>query len=81
VRAYLVSGDPRNAETALGAIRPLLDTSSDLVAETSDGIVLEESPSEPPSHILNGWIYALWGLWEVEVALKEPRAGQMLLRA
>jgi hypothetical protein len=78
VRAYLLSGDPRNAETALGAIRPLLDTSSDLVAETSDGIVLEESPSEPPSHILNGWIYALWGLWEVEVALKEPRAGQML---
>jgi hypothetical protein len=78
VRAYSLSGDPRHAEVALAAIRPLLNIHSDLVAATSDGPVLEESPSQPPSHILNGWIYALWGLWEVNVALEESLAGDML---
>jgi heparosan-N-sulfate-glucuronate 5-epimerase len=78
VRAYLLGGEPRHAEVALAAIRPLLDARSDLVVRTPDGPVLEESPSRPPSHILNGWIYALWGLWEVETALKESLAGDML---
>jgi heparosan-N-sulfate-glucuronate 5-epimerase len=78
VRAYSLSGDPRHAEVALAAIRPLLDIRSDLVAETADGPVPEESPSQPPSHILNGWIYALWGLWEVDVALRESVARDML---
>jgi heparosan-N-sulfate-glucuronate 5-epimerase len=78
VRAYSLSGDPRHAEVALAAIRPLLDVRSDLVATTADGPVPEESPSQPPSHILNGWIYALWGLWEVQIALRESLAGDML---
>jgi heparosan-N-sulfate-glucuronate 5-epimerase len=78
VRAYALHGEARHAEAALGAIRPLLDPSSDLVAETADGPVLEEAPSEPPSQILNGWIYALWGLWEVDVSLGNASARAML---
>ena len=78
VRAYSLSGDLRHADIALAAIRPLLDTQSDLVATTFDGPVLEESPSQPPSHVLNGWIYALWGLWEVHIALEESLARDML---
>jgi heparosan-N-sulfate-glucuronate 5-epimerase len=78
VRAYSLTADPRHAEVALAAIRPLLDVRSDLVSVTADGPVPEESPSQPPSHILNGWIYALWGLREVQLALGEPLAGDML---
>ena len=70
VRAYVRRGDPRHAELALAAVRPLLGE-SDLVAVTAAGPVLEESPSTPPSHILNGWIYGLMGLWDVQLELAD----------
>jgi hypothetical protein len=70
VRAHLASGDDRFAELALRAIAPILPGStSGLLARTSDGPVPEEAPSGRPSLILNGWIYALWGLWDVAVGL------------
>jgi len=75
VRAYLAGGNARHAEVALAAVRPLVKGGdSDLVSVTSAGPVLEESPSNPPSHILNGWIYSLWGLWDVAVALGDEGA-------
>jgi hypothetical protein len=77
VRAHVALDESYYADRALAAIRPLLETSSEMVAETPDGPVLEEAPSEPPSHVLNGWIYALWGLHDVEVALGLKRAGEM----
>ena len=78
VRAYSITSEARQADDALGAIMPLLDESSDLVAETAAGSGSRESPSEPPSQILNGWIYALWGLWDVHLELGETRAREML---
>ena len=70
VRAHLLSGDERFAVAARKAIAPLLPAStSGLLAITADGVVPEEAPSDPPSLILNGWIYALWGLWDVAVGL------------
>jgi hypothetical protein len=67
VRAYIAVQDERYAEAAAAAVRPITsgrDTKG-LVTQTADGPILEECPSEPRSHILNGWIYALWGLWDV----------------
>ena len=77
VRAYTLSGDARDADLAQRAIRSLTDLDSDLVATTSAGPILEESPGEPTSHILNGWIYALWGLRDVELALGSAEAASM----
>ena len=74
VRAHLRSGDKQLADLARRAIDPLLDASSDLVTVTSAGMVLEEIPSRPPSHILNGWISALWGLRDVGEGLAYARA-------
>jgi heparosan-N-sulfate-glucuronate 5-epimerase len=75
-RAYLVTGGERFRRLALEAIRPLLATAStDLVTVTAGGPVLEEAPSDPPAHILNGWIFALWGLWDVAVGLRHDEAG------
>src|SRR4051794_19853725 len=57
VRAHLVAGDDRYAELAGRAIEPFLTPdSSSLVSQTDRGPLLEEAPSSPPSHILNGWM-------------------------
>jgi hypothetical protein len=75
VRAYLATEDGGWAEAALAAIRPLLGNgSAGLVCRTGAGPVLEEVPSEPPSHVLNGWIFGLWGLWDVATGLDDSEA-------
>jgi heparosan-N-sulfate-glucuronate 5-epimerase len=75
VRQFLRTGDERWADLGRGALRPLV-SESDLVSQTAAGPILEEAPSDPPSHILNGWIYALWGLWDASVALQDDDAAQ-----
>ena len=79
VRAHMRSGDERFAVAARKAIAPLLPTStSGLLVVTVDGVVPEEAPSDPPSLILNGWIYALWGLWDVAVGLGDSDCRRVL---
>jgi hypothetical protein len=77
VRAYVVTNDDRWAELARRAAAPLLSPrSSDLVTRSRVGPILEEVPSIPGSHILNGWISALWGVWDVRLGLGDARAGR-----
>jgi hypothetical protein len=47
------------------AVAPLLDPESALVAVTPDGPVLQEYPTTPPAHVLNGWITSLCGVYDV----------------
>jgi hypothetical protein len=76
VRAHALTREPELAEAARRAVAPLLPGSrSGLVAATREGPVPEEAPSKPPSLILNGWIYALWGLWDVARGLDDDVAG------
>lgn len=44
---------------------PLLDPGSGLVAATPEGPVLQEYPTDPPAHVLNGWIASLFGVYDV----------------
>jgi hypothetical protein len=75
VRAVALTADERYQRLGTEAIAPLLARSdTDLVTHTPDGPILEEAPSRPPSHILNGWIYALWGLFDVAVGLGDAAA-------
>ena len=77
VRAHLHTGDERWRGLALEAVGPLLATQeTDLVTFAAAGPILEEYPSEPRSHVLNGWIYALWGLRDVHVGLGDEAAGE-----
>jgi heparosan-N-sulfate-glucuronate 5-epimerase len=79
VRAHLLDGHDEDAELAVAAIQPLLRRDGwSVVADTERGPALEEGPSSPPSLILNGWIYALWGLRDVSVGLGHRDAGEML---
>lgn len=52
-------------EHARRSIQPLVDPAFGLVTQTDEGPVLQEYPSNPPAHVLNGWIWSLWGLHDV----------------
>lgn len=57
------AGESLLAEAAAAA-RPLLEE-SEILVETAEGPVLQEYPTSPPSHVLNGWIYGLFGLYDL----------------
>jgi hypothetical protein len=79
VRRYLLDGGAEHAEGARRAARPLLqDRPPTAVARLDAGAALEEAPSSPPSLILNGWIYSLWGLRDLAVGLHDSSAAAML---
>ena len=65
VRAAAEFGEAELARAAVRASRSLLDSGSGLVSQTDAGPVLQEYPTEVPSHVLNGWMFALWGLYDV----------------
>lgn len=65
VRSATALGRSDLFDLADRAVASLLDPESELVALTSDGPVLQEYPSFPPAHVLNGWITSLWGLRDV----------------
>ncbi|HEY8843912.1 MAG TPA: D-glucuronyl C5-epimerase family protein [Gaiellaceae bacterium] len=73
VRAAQATAEERYADAAVAAIAPLLEP-GELLAITDAGPILQEAPSSPPSHILNGWVQALWGLRDVAVGLDVPAA-------
>jgi hypothetical protein len=75
VRAHTLTAQDRYAELALNAVAPfLVDGGSDLVTHTRSGPVLQEAPSDPPSYVLNGWMSALWGVWDVQLGLGDTRS-------
>ena len=76
VRAFLLTGEERFAESAERsalAVEHFGDREG-LLARTSAGPIPQECPSDPPSHILNGWVYFVWGLSDVARALDSAAA-------
>jgi hypothetical protein len=71
VRAAEILERPELFELADRVIEPLLQLESPLVAVTPEGPVLEEYPTDPPAHVLNGWITSLFGLHDLA---QVPRA-------
>ena len=78
VRAFLLFRSSEYEVAARRAIEPLLERDERFVAMTPSGPILEEGGMRPPAHILNGWIFSLWGLWDVRIGLAEPRAESLL---
>jgi len=77
VRARLATGEERYAELAQAAVGPFTRPGSPLVADTPEGPVLEEAPCFPAAHILNGWMSASWGLWDVHLGLGDAACGAL----
>jgi hypothetical protein len=71
VRLHLETGDEVFAEAALRALEPTrIEVGRGGVAGSLEGRpFLEEYPTDPQSHVLNGAIFALWGLLDVAEGL------------
>jgi heparosan-N-sulfate-glucuronate 5-epimerase len=76
VRAHAASGEDHFAEAARLAVRMLgIPLSAGGVrADLGGGFFLEEYPTDPPSHVLNGGIFALWGYHDVALGLEDADA-------
>jgi heparosan-N-sulfate-glucuronate 5-epimerase len=78
VRVHAETGDERYAEAALRGLGPMRVPSSEGGASAQlDGRWFpEEYPTDPPSFVLNGAVFALWGLRDVAVGLGDAGAGR-----
>jgi heparosan-N-sulfate-glucuronate 5-epimerase len=74
VRLFAETGQERFAEAARRALLPLEIDAADggVRAMLGGGAFPEEYPTDPPSFVLNGSIFAIWGLYDVGVGLDEP---------
>jgi heparosan-N-sulfate-glucuronate 5-epimerase len=80
-RAHRATGDARYLDTAHAAFRSLrLDTDAGgvRIREGDDGAWLEEAVVDPPTHILNGFLWAMWGVRDYAVASERPEAWSLL---
>jgi heparosan-N-sulfate-glucuronate 5-epimerase len=76
VRLHRETGEERWADAALRAARAMsLPSSEGGVQATFDGRAWpEEYPTSPPSFVLNGGIFALWGLYDTAAGLGDADA-------
>jgi heparosan-N-sulfate-glucuronate 5-epimerase len=76
VRIFQETGEQRLADSARRALEPLgVDVGAGGVSAMLDGGRFpQEYPTQPPSHVLNGGIFAIWGLYDVGVALSDAPA-------
>jgi heparosan-N-sulfate-glucuronate 5-epimerase len=76
VRIHLATGDDRYAETAIRALKPMsVLTAEGGAAGLLDGRMFpEEYPTNPTSFVLNGAMFAMWGLLDVGRGLGDSEA-------
>lgn len=76
VRIHRSLAGERYAAGALAAIEPMRKPPADggVAAILEGGRIPEEFPTDPPSHVLNGAIYAIWGTRDVAVGLDDREA-------
>jgi len=79
VRAWKLTGDPKFAEGARQAFDLVcspLEKGGTAIIE-GESLFLEEMPTIPRSTILNGWIFALFGLYDYWLAFKDNNAFEL----
>jgi hypothetical protein len=79
VRLAKLTSDERFADAAREAMRPLRLSSADggVLAQLNGGAFFEEYPTDPPSFVLNGGLFALWGCYDVAIVLGDENAGRL----
>ena len=81
-RAWLLAGDEAFARAAVAALRPLERGVEEGGVRSrfhgSTSVWYEEYPwAADPSHVLNGFVYALWGLRDVSLLGLTPKAEEL----
>ena len=78
LRAYLLTNDPKylaTAKTAFASFNYSTDVDGGVrFTDTNGDIWLEEAIVKPATHILNGFMWALWGVYDYWLVTKEPAA-------
>ena len=76
VRLHRATGEDAYAQAALRALEPLYVATRDggTRADLHGGPWLEEYPTDPPSFVLNGGLFAIWGLYDAALGLGDERA-------
>ena len=84
VRAHKESGDVRYLEAAQRALasffRPT-DTGGVVFTDDRGDLWFEEYIVSPPTHILNGFIWAAWGVYDYFLATNDRSAQELFARA
>ena len=83
VRAHKESGDARYldaARTAFTSFQHPIEEGGVVFTDESGNLWFEEYIVSPPTHILNGFIWALWGVREYALATKEGFAQELFER-
>jgi heparosan-N-sulfate-glucuronate 5-epimerase len=84
VRAYKESGDSRYLDAAQRALasffKPVTEGGVTFTDEQGD-VWFEEYLVSPPTHILNGFIWAAWGVYDYFLATRDSSAHELFARA
>lgn len=83
VRAHKESGDRRYLEAARAAFQSFersVDDGGVAFTDDSGDLWFEEYLVSPPTHILNGFIWALWGVYDYSLVQKEGSARELFSR-
>jgi hypothetical protein len=84
VRAYKETQDPRYLDAASGALASFHNSISDGGVTFTDehgDLWFEEYIVSPPTHILNGFIWAAWGIYDYFLATRDNAAQALFYRA
>ncbi len=82
IRAYQLTDDKVYLKTAKSCLTYVLDPNNQLLIKgPSTGWWAEEYPSEPPSYVLNGFIFFIIALLEYEATSSEALQGYTLLES
>ncbi|MGB2697681.1 MAG: D-glucuronyl C5-epimerase family protein [Candidatus Zixiibacteriota bacterium] len=80
-RGYSITGNNDYINLALKAARSFEIPASEGGVKTCIGdesyLFYEEYPSSTPSYVLNGFIFSLWGLYDLYLISKEKKVGEL----
>jgi heparosan-N-sulfate-glucuronate 5-epimerase len=79
VRVHAETGKDALLEAANRALIPFKRSTAEggVLARLDGRPFPEEYPTQPPSFVLNGAIFALWGVYDVQIALRSADASDM----
>ena len=83
VRAHKESGDARYldaARQAFASFQQPIDKGGVAFTDESGDLWFEEYIVDPPTHILNGFIWALWGVYDYFLATRDSSAQELFSR-